>query len=270
MTASRLSPLPVRPRPRRGETADSYLRRLAAANHLRFSYLRRYLAVPGAATAPSTPASWPSSPAASRTRSCGPSPSWPAAPRPGRGAARTLHQRRDSQRSHTAKREKYAAIRRDAAQRAHPGGRSSASATSAAAPSPWRSPPPSRPSARRSTASPSPSDGLHAHIDAMTRRQTPQIRTAAIWQRLADDHGTTVAYPTLRTYVSSRRRRRRTRSTETNPRQHHRPPAGHRSDRDGHRLTQNCPDQVSPPRRATSTETGQWSSSQRPFQTPIS
>ena len=37
------APLPLRPRPRHGETADSYLRRLAAANHLRFSYLRRYL-----------------------------------------------------------------------------------------------------------------------------------------------------------------------------------------------------------------------------------
>src|SRR5215470_17663866 len=44
--ASRLPRLPVRPRPRRGEAADSYLRRLAAANHLRFSYLRRYLARP--------------------------------------------------------------------------------------------------------------------------------------------------------------------------------------------------------------------------------
>ena len=31
------------------------------------------------------------------------------------------------------------------------------------------------------------------------------IRTAAIWQRLADDHGTTVAYPTLRAYVTNRR-----------------------------------------------------------------
>lgn len=40
------TPLPGRPRPRQSETADSYLRRLAAANHLRFSYLRRYLATP--------------------------------------------------------------------------------------------------------------------------------------------------------------------------------------------------------------------------------
>jgi hypothetical protein len=33
----------------------------------------------------------------------------------------------------------------------------------------------------------------------------PAIATAAIWQRLADDHGATVAYSALRTYVVSRR-----------------------------------------------------------------
>ena len=33
----------------------------------------------------------------------------------------------------------------------------------------------------------------------------PAIATATIWQRLADDHGVTVAYPTLRTYVTSQR-----------------------------------------------------------------
>jgi hypothetical protein len=33
----------------------------------------------------------------------------------------------------------------------------------------------------------------------------PAIATATIWQRLADDHGTTVAYPTLRAYVAGRR-----------------------------------------------------------------
>lgn len=46
MTAGQPPPLPVRPRPRRGENADSYLRRLAVANHLRFSHLRRYLSRP--------------------------------------------------------------------------------------------------------------------------------------------------------------------------------------------------------------------------------
>jgi hypothetical protein len=33
----------------------------------------------------------------------------------------------------------------------------------------------------------------------------PAIGTATIWQRLAGDHGTTVAYYTLRTYVVSHR-----------------------------------------------------------------
>lgn len=47
-------------------------------------------------------------------------------------------------------------------------------------------------------------NGLHGHIDAMINAD-PAISTAAIWQRLADDHGTTVACPTLRTYVTSHR-----------------------------------------------------------------
>lgn len=46
--------------------------------------------------------------------------------------------------------------------------------------------------------------GLHPHINAMLA-EDPAMRTAAIWQRLADNHGTTVAYPTLRTYVTSRK-----------------------------------------------------------------
>jgi hypothetical protein len=38
-------------------------------------------------------------------------------------------------------------------------------------------------------------NGLHAHIDAMIS-EDPAIGTATVWQRLADDHGATVAYPT--------------------------------------------------------------------------
>lgn len=38
--------LPARPRPKAGETTDSYVRRLAQANHLKPSYLRGYLAGP--------------------------------------------------------------------------------------------------------------------------------------------------------------------------------------------------------------------------------
>ena len=46
-------------------------------------------------------------------------------------------------------------------------------------------------------------NSLHAHINAMID-DDPAVGTAAIWQRLADDHGATVAYYTLRTYVVSR------------------------------------------------------------------
>lgn len=42
----RLAPLPARPRPEAGETATSYIRRLAAANHLRPSYLHSILRDP--------------------------------------------------------------------------------------------------------------------------------------------------------------------------------------------------------------------------------
>jgi hypothetical protein len=47
-------------------------------------------------------------------------------------------------------------------------------------------------------------NGLHRHINAMTEAD-PQIATATIWQRLADEQGTTVARYTLRTHVISRR-----------------------------------------------------------------
>jgi hypothetical protein len=41
--AARLQPLPIAARPRAGETVESYIQRLARANHLRPSYLRRLL-----------------------------------------------------------------------------------------------------------------------------------------------------------------------------------------------------------------------------------
>ncbi len=41
-----LAPLPIRPRPQRGETTESYARRLARANHMKPSYLRSVLCGP--------------------------------------------------------------------------------------------------------------------------------------------------------------------------------------------------------------------------------
>jgi hypothetical protein len=125
--ASRVPPLPIRPHPRRGETADSYLRRLAAANHLRFSYLRRYLARPEGSYGPIDPGRLAALagrelPAILRTLA-GLAP----APRP---PARR-YTADDIKRSREAKREKYAAIRHDdgngmsgrAIQRKHHAGR---------------------------------------------------------------------------------------------------------------------------------------------------
>lgn len=55
MTADQPAPLPVRLRPVAGEGAESYIRRLARANHLKPSYLRHYLATPQGSYGPIHP-----------------------------------------------------------------------------------------------------------------------------------------------------------------------------------------------------------------------
>jgi hypothetical protein len=197
-----VTPLPVRPRPRQGETADSYLRRLAAANHLRFSYLRRYLATPRGSYGPVD--------AAGLADLAGREPHailrafpelGPAAPRQPKTGRR--YTREDIQHAYAAKLERYAAIRRDidagmserAIERKHHVGRRT---IVKALDSPE---PPARKKIHREPAA---LKGLHGRIDVMIEAD-PRIGTAAIWQRLADDHGATVAYYTLRTYVVSRR-----------------------------------------------------------------
>ena len=197
-----IPPLPVRPRPRQGETADSYLRRLAAANHLRFSYLRRYLATPRGSYGPID--------ARGLAVLAGRKPHailrafpelGPAALRQAKTGRR--YTREESQHAYAAKHERYAVIRRDfdagmsgrAIERKHHVGRRT---IIKALDSPD---PPARKKIHRAPAALS---GLHPHIDAMIDAD-PVIATATIWQRLADDHGTTVAYPTLRTYVTSKR-----------------------------------------------------------------
>jgi hypothetical protein len=194
--------LPVRPRPRQGETADSYLRRLAAANHLRFSYLRRYLATPRGSYGPVD--------AAGLADLAGREPRailrvfpelGPAALRQPRTGRRYTGE--DIQHAYAAKLERYAAIRRDAdagmsertiERRHHVGRRTIIKALDS----------PEPPARGKIHREPTALKGLHDHIDAMIGAD-PSIGTAAIWQRLADDHSVTVAYYTLRTYVVSRR-----------------------------------------------------------------
>jgi hypothetical protein len=153
-TSTPEAPLPVRLRPHQGESADSYLHRPAAANHLRFGYLRRYLATPRGSYGPID--------AGGLAVLAGREPRaiLRAFPELGRAALRQArtgrrYTREEIQHAYAAKQERYAVIRRDY---------------------------------------------INAMIDA-----DPQIATATIWQRLADEHGTIVAYYTLRTHVISRR-----------------------------------------------------------------
>jgi hypothetical protein len=190
-------PLPLRPRPRPGQTVDDYIRRLAAANHLRFSYLRRYLG--RRSYGPVEPAMLAA--LAGRDLSAILRALPELAPLPGQSGRR--YTREDIQRHHDAKREKYAAIRGDAEdgmskraieRKQHVGRRTIIKALASADPS----------ERKKIHREPAALDGLHHHIDAMLEA-SPQISTAVIWQRLADEHGATVAYPTLRAYVTARR-----------------------------------------------------------------
>lgn len=199
----RLPPLPVRPRPRLGETADEYVRRLATANHLPFSYLRRYLG--RRSYGPVDPAMLAALAARELHALVQALPDLaPAAMPPAR-----RYTADDIQRSRAARREKYAAIRRDAdsgmsqrtiMSRHHVGRRTIVLALASAEP----------PERKKINREPAALNGLHGHIDAMLETE-PQIAVAAIWQRLADEHGANVAYPTLRTYVTSHRRQEKTR-----------------------------------------------------------
>jgi len=148
------APLPIRPR--QVETADSYVRRLAAANHLRFSYLRRYLATPQGSFGPVDPGLLAALADREPDAILRAFPELAPAPGP-----RTRHgPRHESQRSKAeaarhqrkeATQEKYAAIRRDDASGMSEQ-RSSAGTTSDAAPSSRRSPRPNRRRGRSSTA----------------------------------------------------------------------------------------------------------------------
>jgi len=202
MTASSRpeTPLPVRPRPRNGETADSYLRRLAAANHLPFSYLRRYLATRRGSYDPVDPARLAALAGREPDAILRTFPELvPAAPRP----AGRRYPPEEVERNRAARREKYAAIRRDAenglSRRTIISTRRVGRRTVALA---LASPEP--PERKKIHREPSALNGLHAIIDAMID-EDPAIGTAAIWQRLAESHGRTVAYYTLRTYVVSHR-----------------------------------------------------------------
>jgi hypothetical protein len=202
-SGGQLRPLPVQPRPKAGETVDSYIRRLAQANHLKPSYLRGYLTGP---------------------------PDYLGRPRPARLAVltgrsqalleRTLADLASPGRTQRAERPAptrivtrsadkpalFAAIRRDAleenlsirklAGRHHVHRRTVVQALASP------TPPPRKP--RAACGCPA-LDPVRSAIDAMQAGQPPTARL--IWERLLDEHGATVSYATVQGYLARRRPR---------------------------------------------------------------
>jgi hypothetical protein len=192
-----LRPLPMRLRPLSGEPVESYVRRLAKANHLRPSYLRRCLTTPEGSYGPIQPDKL----AAITGRALPPLlhalPD--LAPRP-----RGKHTRRDAEeekrRNQARRRLQFAAIRRDA--RAGLSGRAIerkrkvgyrtvrkalASAT-----------PPARKKINRQAVV---LHELHHHIDALIEAD-PAISVSEVWERLVDEHGASASYGAIRAYAA--------------------------------------------------------------------
>lgn len=193
-------PLPIRVRPTPGENAESYVHRLARANHLRPSLLRRYLARTEGGYGPiradllailtgrTLPAIYHALP------DLAPPPPKPPVHRPSE---------LDKQRGQAARRALFAAIREDLdtgmSGRAIERNRNVSRRTvqrAALSPTP--------PARKKIDRPPVALNGLHEPIDAMIKANH-QIPVSAIWEHLADDLGVTVSYGALRAYVHTRR-----------------------------------------------------------------
>ncbi|WP_327120711.1 hypothetical protein OHB12_17125 [Nocardia sp. NBC_01730] len=196
--------LPVRLRPQPGETAESFVLRLAVANHLRPSYLRRHL-TPGRRGMGSidpgklATASGRTTPVVLRMF-----PELAARRQPPRQPGLAAEQRKRKQRNDDTKRQLYATIRRDALaglsgreieRKHHVGWRTVQAALGSPTP-PVRKKYPARQRPRLM--------GLEPHIDALLAT-TPSAPVREIWERLLDEHHAAVTYESVRGYVASLR-----------------------------------------------------------------
>lgn len=203
MTADQPRPLPVPVRPLAGEGAESYLRRLARANHLKPSYLRRYLATPQGSYGPIQPNHLAAMTGRSLPALLHALPDLAARPRQHGTRHKTENEKRRNQ---ARKRALFAAIRRDAAtglskraiERKHRVGRRTIVKALDS------ENPPARKKINRQSAV---LHGLHHHIDAMIQTN-PTIAVKDVWIHLVDDHDTTVSYGAVRTYVTKRKAER--------------------------------------------------------------
>lgn len=210
MTSNQPRPLPIRVRPVIGENAESYIRRLARANHLKPSYLRRHLATPQGSYGPIQPDQLAA--LAGRTLPALLHALPDLAGRP-RGQRRHTRQQAEDEkrRNQTRKRARFAAIRRDAAaglsrraieRKHHVGRRTIVKALVSEKP-------PARKKLNRQSAV---LHRLHHHIDMMIEKK-PAVAVKEVWERLVDDHDATASYGAIRAYVTKRRPSEQLRST---------------------------------------------------------
>lgn len=192
-------PLPIRIRPLPAETAESYIRRLARANHLKPSYLRRHLAKPQAGYGPIDPERLAAAAGRSLPALRHALPDLARQPR----TRRSRHDNEETkQRNHARKQAVYTAIRDDAAaglskralERTHHVGRRTVAAALASA-----TPPERKTYTRAPTV-----HGLHLHIDTMIEAN-PTIPATSVWAQLLDEHDTTASYGAIRAYITRRK-----------------------------------------------------------------
>jgi hypothetical protein len=195
-------PLPVCVRPVAEEGAESYVRRLARANHLKPSYLRRYLATPRGSYGPIRPDQLALLTGRTLPAVLHALPDLTERPHPQRRHTRQ-HDEDEKRRNQARKRALFAAIRRDAAvglskraieRKHHVGRRTIVKALV------WANPP-----ARKKINRPSVVlQGLHHHIDALIQKN-PTVAVNEVWEHLVDDHDATVSYGAVRAYVAKQR-----------------------------------------------------------------
>jgi hypothetical protein len=199
--AHAIRPLPIQIRPAQGETADSYLRRLARANHLRPSYLRRYVNGPYRPYGPIRPeglAALAGRPLAALQHALS-----DLAPRPRQRQPSSTSERRPDRRAERA--EQFSAIRY-AARTEDVSIRTLASRFGVHRRTIRQALETPTPPARKKHVRPSRAlNGLHGHIDAMLQAN-PTASIGHIWERLVDVHDATAAYATVRDYVTQQRR----------------------------------------------------------------
>jgi hypothetical protein len=190
------TPLPRLVRPRHGEGVEAYVRRLADSNHLKPSYLRKYLSAPpdyigsvrarrlAAVTGRTVDALTRALPDLKPT-------------------ARLRAVTGVREREHQARLELFEAIRREAAHNYEI--RDLARMFNVKNRTIIQALVGRTPRRRAETFSNPRLEPLQEHIDLMIAAD-PKIKIMKVWQVLVDDHGAAVSYSTVRDYVTRRRR----------------------------------------------------------------